>query len=160
MRTNGIPMPPLQSDGGYWLKRGDAPTQTAEDIVFCRTEAELAEGRRRFRDRGITDVVTSTHVEGDLVKFYCVGDDFFRYYHADATPSYYGFDAAALHATALRIAHLIGIEVYGGDCIVRPDGTFCMIDFNDWPSFSRCRAEAAVAIAELAFPYLNSQADE
>lgn len=47
-------------------------------------------------------------------------------------------------------AGAVVVDVYGGDCIVRPDGTFCVIDFNDWPSFSRCRGEAAEAIARLA----------
>ena len=35
------------------------------------------------------------------------------------------------------------------EAIVRADGSFCVIDFNDWPSFSRCREEAAEAIASL-----------
>ena len=51
---------------------------------------------------------------------------------------------------ATRLAGLLGLEVYGGDCIVRQDGTFAIIDFNDWPSFSRCRNDAAKAIASLA----------
>ena len=54
-----------------------------------------------------------------------------------------------MQAEAERLAEAVGIEVYGGDCIVSSDGTFCLIDFNDWPSFSRCREEAAEAIASL-----------
>ena len=50
------------------------------------------------------------------------------------------------HLTQEEIA-AAGLDVYGGDCIVREDGTFCIIDLNDWPSFSRCREEAAKAIA-------------
>ena len=30
---------------------------------------------------------------------------------------------------------------------MREDGTYAVIDFNDWPSFARCREEAAGAIA-------------
>ena len=44
------------------------------------------------------------------------------------------------------IADIIGIDVYGGDGIVRDDGTFAIIDFNDWPSFSPCVEEAAEQI--------------
>jgi len=47
------------------------------------------------------------------------------------------------------LARAVGIKVYGGDCIVGEDGSFCIIDFNDWPSFSRCREDAATAIATL-----------
>ena len=46
-----------------------------------------------------------------------------------------------------RLAQLVGIEVYGGDAIIDSEGRFYIIDFNDWPSFSRCRDEAAEAIA-------------
>ena len=39
------------------------------------------------------------------------------------------------------------LDVYGGDAIVGPDGVARLIDLNDWPSFSSCRAVAAEAIA-------------
>ena len=38
--------------------------------------------------------------------------------------------------------------IYGGDCVVAPDGTIRIIDFNDWPSFAPCRADAATHIAK------------
>ena len=59
-----------------------------------------------------------------------------------------------LQREVLRLAAALGVSVYGGDAIVRADGSFCLIDFNDWPSFSRCREEAADAIASLV---LNSK---
>ena len=46
-------------------------------------------------------------------------------------------------------AKILQIPVYGGDCIVSADGSFKIIDFNDWPSFSACREEAAAAICNL-----------
>ena len=39
------------------------------------------------------------------------------------------------------------VRIYGGDCIVDEHGHISIIDFNDWPSFAPCRAEAAPAIA-------------
>ena len=48
-----------------------------------------------------------------------------------------------------RLAAAVGVDVYGGDAIIRADGSFCLIDFNDWPSFSRCRDAAADAIVSL-----------
>ena len=50
---------------------------------------------------------------------------------------------------AETVSALTGVDIYGGDAIVREDGGFCLIDFNDWPSFSRCRAEAAQAVCDL-----------
>ena len=40
-----------------------------------------------------------------------------------------------------------GITVFGGDCIITPDGKINIIDLNDWPSFSPCAEEASEAIA-------------
>ncbi len=40
------------------------------------------------------------------------------------------------------------VKIYGGDCIVDPDGSIRIIDFNDWPSFAPCRKEAAPYIAK------------
>jgi len=59
---------------------------------------------------------------------------------------HYPFDLEALATTANRLAALAETPVYGGDAIITADGAFCIIDFNDWPSFSRCRDEAAKAI--------------
>ena len=144
----------------FWLKRGDACAQSEGDVVFCRDEQELEAAIGRFAARGITGYVVSEHVEGDLVKFYGVrGTGFFRcFYPTDDHDTKFGdeqhngpavhfaFSVPALRADAERLAQLVGLDVYGGDCIVTLDGTWSIIDFNDWPSFSRCRDEAAEAI--------------
>ena len=160
MRSNGLPAAPEGGSCGYWIKRGDEAAQCRGDVVFARNGAERDEALRRFHARGVGDVVVTAHVPGDVVKFYgVVGTGFFRTFHADANFSkfgdeavngaarHYAFDAGQLQNDAERLAALIGVDVYGGDCIVREDGTYAIIDFNDWPSFARCRKEAADAIA-------------
>ena len=163
MTRIGTPMPPREGPDGYWLKRGDAAAQERGDVQFAADEAELAQKMAAMRQRGISDIVVSAHVPGDLVKFYGVrGTGFFRYYYPtddgqskfgdeahNGVARHYAFSAADMQADVERLATAVGIDVYGGDCIVRADGSYCVIDFNDWPSFSRCREEAAVAIAEL-----------
>ena len=62
---------------------------------------------------------------------------------------HYAFDVSALQSEVERLAQLVGIEVYGGDAIIDRQGRFYIIDFNDWPSFSRCRDEASEAIGNL-----------
>ena len=57
--------------------------------------------------------------------------------------------AEEMKKTVDRLATTIGVIVYGGDAIVRSDGSFVIIDFNDWPTFSPCREEAARKIATL-----------
>ena len=58
------------------------------------------------------------------------------------------FDAEALKATADRLALASGMPIYGGDAVVRPDGSTALIDFNDFPSFGGCTRTAAKAIAD------------
>ena len=164
MRENDIPCAPLHGDHGWWIKRGDEAAQEKGDVRFAADEKERDIITEEFRKRGITDIVTTAHVDGDLVKFYGVaGTTFFHTtYPTDGGFSKFGderrngtsrhtfFDIAALHSDASRLAQLTGIEVYGGDCIVRADGSYAIIDFNDWPSFSVCRHDAAEAIATIA----------
>ena len=164
MRENDIPCAPLHGDHGWWIKRGDEAAQEKGDVRFAADERERDATIEEFHKRGITDIVTTAHVRGDLVKFYGVtGTAFFHTtYPTDGGFSKFGdetrngtsrhtpFDIAALHGAASRLAQLTGIEVYGGDCIVRSDGSYAIIDFNDWPSFSVCRHDAAEAIATIA----------
>ena len=164
MRENDIPCAPLHGDHGWWIKRGDEAAQEKGDVRFAADDRERDATIEEFHKRGITDIVTTAHVRGDLVKFYGVtGTAFFHTtYPTDGgfskfgdetrngTSSHTPFDIAALHGDASRLAQLTGIEVYGGDCIVRSDGSYAIIDFNDWPSFSVCRHNAAEAIASVA----------
>ena len=43
------------------------------------------------------------------------------------------------------------MPVYGGDCVVSATGEIRIIDFNDWPSFARCREEAGPEIAKCIY---------
>lgn len=160
MRDNGLPAAPKTGGSGYWLKRGDEAAQSKDDVVFVANETERDHVMRHFAERGITDIVVTAHVKGDVVKFYGVaGTGFFKTFYADNSkyskfgdeavngkPQYFSFDAGEMQHNAEQLAELTGIDVYGGDCIVREDGSFAIIDFNDWPSFARCREEAARAI--------------
>jgi len=157
-----IPMPPQTGKHGYWVKRGDAAAQTPEDVVYAPDDRTLDEAIRQMEARGNKDYTVSAHVEGDLVKFYGVsGTGFFHYcYPTDngqtkfgdechnSVVRHYHFSEQQLQYEAERLADAAGIVVWGGDAIVRADGSFCLIDFNDWPSFSSCREAAADAIVE------------
>lgn len=158
-----IPVPPQEGPDGYWLKRGDAAAQSKDDVQFAATKAELFEKTADFEARGNHEYVVSAHVVGDLVKFYGVaGTGFFRYFYPtddrqskfgdeqhNGVAHHYAFDDTRLQRQMDLLAGAVGLQVYGGDCIVRSDGSWVVIDFNDWPSFSRCREEAASAIAKL-----------
>jgi len=157
-----IPFPPRDGKNGYWLKRGDCSAQSPADVVYVSDRAGLEKAIREMEARGIMDYTVSAHVVGDLVKFYGVsGTGFFRYrYPTDdgetkfgdeihnSVAQHYHFSVSQLQCEAERLADAVGVSVWGGDAIVKPDGSFCMIDFNDWPSFFSCREEAAEAIVK------------
>lgn len=162
MRENYLPLPPDKGDDGYWVKRADTTAQSKEDVCFCHDWSEVEKIKSTFMQRGITDVVTQAHVKGDVVKFYGVEDTgFFRYYYfgedtetkfgdeeRNGKSQYYSFSSSNLQADAEKLACLLQTPIYGGDAIVREDGSYVIIDFNDFPSFSKCRKDAAKAIFE------------
>ena len=128
-----------------WVKRGDVHAMTADDVVFAATPSELRRALADFERRGIATAVVQAHVPGVTVKFYGVADGrFFRCYTD-------GSDVPAPIARLWEVAEAgalaLGLEIFGGDLIVTADGPV-VVDLNDWPSFSRCRDEAADAIAD------------
>lgn len=176
MREKHIPMPKNEDStmsrnaaisarnaDGWWIKRGDAAAQRKEDVQFCQDDEALAKAKASFAERGITDIVVQSHVCGDLLKFYGVeGTSFFRYYYpgddgeskfgdeqVNGRPHHYFFQKEHLRSTVEMLSRLVRTPIYGGDAIITPEGEFKIIDFNDWPSFSRCREEAAQAITQL-----------
>ena len=160
MRENHLPFPPDEGNDGYWVKRADTSAQSKEDVCFCHDWTEVENVKSAFMQRGIINIVIQAHVKGDVVKYYGVEDTgFFRYYYSgddtetkfgdeerNGKPQYYPFSSSNLQADAEKLACLLQTPIYGGDAIVREDGSYVIIDFNDFPSFSRCREEAAKAI--------------
>lgn len=148
--------------GSCWIKRGDFHAMHKEDVSYCRHAEEAQEVLHEYFYRGIKRAVINRHLVGDLVKFYGVkGQPFFYWFYPfDEGHSKYGyeavngkslglpFDAEALHQLCERAASVMDVDIYGGDGIVDTDGTVRIIDFNDWPSFAPCRAEAARWIAK------------
>jgi hypothetical protein len=161
MEGMDVPVPPRIGDDGYWVKRGYGSSETEQDVQYAADYEEACRKSDEMMARGVFVTEVRAHVSGDLVKFYGVrGTDFFRcYYPGDdgdwkfpdearnGRPHHYAYDAVRLHELMDEAAATIHLDVYGGDCIIRPDGQPVLIDLNDWPSFSRCREEAAVAIA-------------
>ncbi len=174
---NGIPYPdslivdtdeaikPQLKKSGFkscWIKRGDFHAMHKEDVSYVRHPEEAQEVLQEYFLRGIKRAVINVHLEGDLLKFYGVRGTpfFFWFYPFDEGHSKYGneaingkskgieFDIKVLKDICARAADELNVEIYGGDCIVSPDGKMHIIDFNDWPSFAPCRTQAAPHIAK------------
>ena len=145
-----------------WIKSGDFHAMHKEDVSYVRHPEEAQEVLQEYFLRGITRAVINRHLEGDLIKFYGVYGTpfFFWFYPFDEGHSKYGHEAINGKARGIKfdLDHLVSIcnsaaealdvKIYGGDCIVSPEGEIRIIDFNDWPSFAPCRNEAAPYIAK------------
>ena len=145
-----------------WVKRADFHAIHREDVPSVRSAEELRDVVAEYALRGIERVVINEHLKGDLVKFYGVaGTDFFYwFYPQEGGHSKFGLEAinGAPHGIPFSLdelrqlcedaARVLQVHIYGGDCIVSPDSSIRIIDFNDWPSFAPCRKEASKAIGE------------
>ena len=138
-----------------WVKRPDVHNTQDGDVVFADGERAVGAALAGLAARGMTTAVLQPHVPGDLIKFYgvhqvgAVAPSWFAwFYHRDQTLAGHAFDETVLRKSAAAAASALGVEVFGGDAIVGPDGRPMIIDLNAWPSFARYRDAASDAIAE------------
>ncbi|WP_287211898.1 hypothetical protein [Muribaculum sp.] len=164
VNTNECVLEALRSSGfeQCWIKRGDFHAMHKEDVSYVRHAEEAQEVVQEYFLRGIKRAVINRHLVGDLVKFYGVQDTpfFFWFYPFDAGHSKYGHEAIngksqgiefskdRLREICQHASEVLDVKIYGGDCIISPQGDISIIDFNDWPSFAPCRKEAAPHIAK------------
>ena len=154
-----------------WIKRGDFHAMHKEDVSYVRHAEEAQEVLQEYFYRGIKRAVINRHLGGDLIKFYGINNSpfFYWFYPFDEGHSKYGleaingkskgidFDIEHLKDICHSAADALGVEIYGGDCIVSPEGDIRIIDFNDWPSFAPCRNEAAPFIAKSVITYIKNK---
>lgn len=145
-----------------WIKRGDFHAMHKEDVSYVRHPEEAQDVLQEYFLRGIQRAVINRHLVGDLIKFYGVQGTpfFFWFYPFDEGHSKYGheaingksrgipFDLGKMQQICQKASEVLDVKIYGGDCIVSPEGNIRIIDFNDWPSFAPCRNEAAPHIAK------------
>ncbi len=155
-----------------WWKRNNTATTSANDVQFVENRTQLDVILQQHPQE---DALLMEHVEGQLIKFYgVVGTNFF---HAEPhTPkgfSKFGHEQhnhhkdlavssqmckqtlLAMHTAATQVARQSEFSIYGGDAILREDGSFVFIDFNDFPSFSACLPEASEAIVQHSLSLLT-----
>ncbi len=142
--------------GCAWIKRYDFHATQRDDVMYAASEAGWGEALRRFANRGIPFVVAQEHVAGDLIKFYGVRNrataldaNWFQwFYHRDKGMLGHAFDPSNLSEAAFHAAAALGLEVFGGDAVIKADGQPMIIDLNAWPSYALYRDRAAQAIAD------------
>ena len=147
--SSGIRCPVLpESTAGWWVKRGDVHAMQSDDVVFVRHAADLPAQLTHLHQRGIGHAVVQEHIVGQEWKFYAVRSHgvlhAFAPHDAHCPPINY----ACLNTLARQASEVLGLDIYGGDCLMTADGTLYLIDINDWPSFRGCRPVAATHIAQ------------
>lgn len=164
VNTNEVVKPALKKSNfsSCWIKRGDFHAMHKEDVSYCRHVEEAQEVLQEYFYRGIKRAVINKHLIGDLIKFYGVYGTpyFYWFYPFDIGHSKYGYEAINGKAQGIEFdlkklkdicnaaSEALDVKIYGGDCIISPEGSISIIDFNDWPSFAPCRNEAAPHIAK------------
>ena len=157
-----------------WIKRGDGHAMHREDVSFARHPEEAQEILQEYFMRGIHRAVINLHLEGDLVKFYGIrGSNYFSWFYpfethqskfgnesVNGVPENVPFDKERLRKICDEAADVLDVVVYGGDCIISPEGDIQIIDFNDWPSFAPCRNEAGPQIARRIMAIIKERAKE
>jgi len=137
-----------ESTAGWWVKRGDVHAMQSDDVLFVRHADDLPAQLARLRQRSIGYAIVQEHIAGQEWKFYAVRGHgvlhAFAPYEAHCPP----IDYARLNTLAQQASEILGLDIYGGDCLVTADGTLYLIDMNDWPSFRGCRPVAAAHIAQ------------
>ena len=168
LHCNAIPQPlfkVLDSPDGLmdncypcWIKKADGWSCHHDDVCFAQNRKEAVSAIGQMAERGIKEYIQMSHTPGDIIKFYGVGNDFFHFGYPEnskfgkeeinGAPKHYSFDNETLRNIAQKAARAVGLEIFGGDAIVTPQGEIFIIDINDFPSFTAIRSEAARAIAE------------
>ena len=134
-----------------WVKRGDVHAVHREDVTLVYSEEERKNIFREFNKRGIEYAVLQEHLEGDVIKFYSIkNSSFFHWYYLNGI-NHTPFDKEQLFELASRSAEILGLDIFGGDAIISPDGSISIIDINDWPSFAPIREQSSKKIAQLIF---------
>jgi len=139
------PLRTLDLSAPMYVKRGDLHALAAGDVRRIEGLGQLEATLLRFARRGVPSAYVQQEAVGEVVKFYGVGGG--EYFSAISAGDEIGEAAKfALSQAAGVAAQALGLEVWGGDAVIKDD-RFSIIDFNDWPSFERVRDEAARAIA-------------
>jgi len=146
-----------------WIKRADVHNTRDGDVVLATTRDDVTAALAALSRRGIPRALMQPNVEGDLIKFYGIGQavsgeepPWFRwFYHKGQRLVGHPVDERRLGRIVAGAAAALGLEVYGGDVIATARGLI-LLDLNAWPSFALYRDEAAAAIASYLAPGFRS----
>ena len=131
--------PGLDLSAGVFVKRGDLHALAPEDVQRAADRAEVESILADFARRGIRFAYLQQEVVGRVVKFYGVSGGSLFQRSSRGRGSRRSRGARAVGSGCRPRPRALGLEAWGGDAVLSGD-RFAIIDFNDWPSYSRVRA--------------------
>ena len=129
-----------------YVKRGEVHALGPDDVSRVDGLEQLQETLVRFSRRGVPLAYVQQEAVGEVVKFYGVGGGAEYFTLIPGEREIDETAKAGLSHSASIAAEALGLEVWGGDAVVRGE-QYSIVDFNDWPSFERVRDGASRAIA-------------
>ncbi len=119
---------------GWWEKSDDTRDSSEGHVSFSPVCPPESDGK-----------ILQPHIDGRVLKFYGVrGTDFFHV-REDIDEDV----QCRLRKDAGSLADTLGLDIYGGDAVLTESRLLTIIDFNDFPSFSCCREQAADGIQSI-----------
>ncbi len=140
-----------------WVKRYDFHATQTDDVLYAASEVgwrDASEPLRRARHSLRHRAGARAGRPGQILRRaeWRAGPSdsnwFQWFYHRDKGMLGHSFDPARLSKAGLDAAAALGLEVFGGDAVIKADGEPMIIDLNAWPSYALYRDRAAEAIAD------------
>ena len=128
-----------------WAKRNNGATEHPGDVCLCSDTVEACDAFSQMAARGIAKAVLTRYIDGEAVRFFYVHPTGFFCLEESAV----GVDPEIVSAAASKAAEALGLDVFGGNCVVESDGSISIVDVYDWPASVASAEVTAEAIADL-----------
>ncbi|MCC7570181.1 hypothetical protein KO465_02425 [Candidatus Micrarchaeota archaeon] len=143
--TRKVKVRELKYDGEeYYVKRADIRGKREHRSLVNSIET-LDETIKKFEDQGVGEVLIQKAIEGEVIKFYGVGEEAW----------FVGFEPISqVKLKIIKLAEYMNVEIFGG-AVIKQEGKYYLITINEWPTFSVMREKGSEKIAELILKKLG-----
>jgi hypothetical protein len=131
-----------------WLKKDEKENHSEPD-TFCslRNQTHCNATLGKFKNHISDKLIMQENIAGDIISFYGIRETgYFYWTYADAV-TFTRFERDSLFSLVDSAAWLLGLSIYGGQVVVKEDGSIVIIDMDAFPDFAPIREQAAAQVA-------------